>query len=249
MVRPTFGFSQALDAHLVKYFETVIENLPRPWVAAFDADGTLWQTDMGEAFFQYQIDHCRLPTLPDDPWLQYEEIKKKDHRQAYLWLAQINRGQNFSQVQKWAKDCVRRLAPIPFFEAQARLVRYLNNLDFEVYVVTASVQWSVVPAAALLGIPASRVLGIQTCIEDGVVTDQALGEITWREGKARALSAATEQRPVFCSGNTSGDEALLRMAAPNVLAVCSRSSVGELADAEAQLQAVAQEAGWLVHQF
>src|SRR3989344_8816134 len=74
-------------------------------VAVFDADGTLWDTDLGEGFFQHQIDH-KLVSLPQDPWTHYEELKKKDPAEAYLWLAQINQGQKLETVQKWAEHAV-----------------------------------------------------------------------------------------------------------------------------------------------
>ena len=41
-------------------------------VAAFDADGTLWDTDLGEAFFHYQIDN-KLVSLPSEPWSHYQD--------------------------------------------------------------------------------------------------------------------------------------------------------------------------------
>ena len=58
-------------------------------IAAFDADGTLWDTDLGEGLFQYQIDH-KLVALPEDPWGHYNWMKANvGNPQAYLWLAQI----------------------------------------------------------------------------------------------------------------------------------------------------------------
>ena len=42
-----------------------LKNSQKKLVAAFDADGTLWDADLGENFFQYQIDH-KLVELPPD---------------------------------------------------------------------------------------------------------------------------------------------------------------------------------------
>ena len=42
--------------------------------AAFDADGTLWDTDLGENFFNYQIDQKQVP-LPANPFQHYLEMK------------------------------------------------------------------------------------------------------------------------------------------------------------------------------
>jgi phosphoserine phosphatase len=244
-----FGFSPELDAQLVAAADDIRKNLPRPHIAAFDADGTLWQTDVGELFFQYQIDCCDLPNMPADPWHYYETLKKTDHRAAYLWLAQINKGQSFNDVRKWAQASVNAAAPLPVFAPQARLIQYLTSHQFEIYIVTASVQWAVAPAAHLVGVKSEHVLGIQTAIEDGVVTDRQHGELTWREGKATGLIKTTGVAPHLSVGNTIGDEALLRAATHTRLAICSGSSVGELAQSEEGLQQVARAEKWLTHQF
>src|SRR5436305_726829 len=74
-------------------------------VAAFDADGTLWNTDMGEAFFDYQIRH-RLVPLPEDPWSHYNRLKQEvSHTAAYVWLAQVLNGVPLSRVRTWAQAC------------------------------------------------------------------------------------------------------------------------------------------------
>ena len=44
-------------------------------IAAFDADGTLWDTDLGENFFQYQIEYKQIP-LPPEPYEYY--LNKKE---------------------------------------------------------------------------------------------------------------------------------------------------------------------------
>src|SRR3984957_2954260 len=61
-------------------------------IAVFDADGTLWHDDLGEAFFKYQIQNHLAPGIHrmKDPWQHYENLKLKGHLLAYGWLAQIN---------------------------------------------------------------------------------------------------------------------------------------------------------------
>src|SRR5437588_7513896 len=84
-------------------------------VAAFDADGTLWDADLGEALFHYQIKHKLVP-LPADAWNHYEEMKEKvSRRAAYLWLAQINKGVPIATVNEWARTAVAEMGPIPIF--------------------------------------------------------------------------------------------------------------------------------------
>ncbi|MCS6837608.1 MAG: haloacid dehalogenase, partial [Bdellovibrionaceae bacterium] len=74
---------QKLEEHLSKNSTTI---------AAFDADGTLWDTDVGEGFFQFLIDQ-RAISLPPDPWAVYLSKKRVNALDAYFWLAEILIGQ------------------------------------------------------------------------------------------------------------------------------------------------------------
>lgn len=224
-------------------------------VAAFDADGTLWDTDLGEAFFKYQIEKNLLPEafkacLPKDPWQHYRDWKKGgDPRPAYLWLAQINAGQNLQTVRGWAEAAVEASSPLPIFSDQKKLIEKFLQAGVEIYVVTASVGWAVEPGAKLLGIPAERVLGVQTRVENGIVTKDQAGEMTYREGKLRGLLAATGGRkPFFAAGNTMGDHALLSAARVS-LAVGAAQPGQELFSTEEHLRTEARVRGWLSHFF
>lgn len=223
---------------------------PRP-VAAFDADGTLWDTDLGESFFKYQIKNSNLPNMPADPWRHYRDWKESgDPRPAYLWLAQINQGQRLEQVQAWAKASVDSFDPLPVFEEQKRWIELLLKNRVDVYIVTASVKWAVEPGAPYLGLRAQDVLGVQTKVVDGVVQTEQFGPMTYREGKPDALLAATGGRkPFFCSGNTMGDYALLKSATRVGLAVGAAPEGHELWKTEEDLRGKAAEHGWLAHKF
>ena len=97
------------------FFEGITKKLLRamdtydgPYFAAFDADGTLWDNDLGEQFFQYQIDHAELPSLQGlDPWEHYNNEKQKHPQMAYLWLAQISQGQSFSRSKIGPKPLLK----------------------------------------------------------------------------------------------------------------------------------------------
>ncbi|MEZ4870800.1 MAG: hypothetical protein R2827_00875 [Bdellovibrionales bacterium] len=61
-------------------------------IAAFDADNTLWNIDVGETYFQYLIDN-ELVELPQDPWEYYHSLRNGPNPpEGYLWLAQIMKG-------------------------------------------------------------------------------------------------------------------------------------------------------------
>lgn len=215
-------------------------------IAAFDADGTLWDTDMGENFFQYQIEQNQLKDLPENPWEHYLKLKSEvSPKAAYLWLAQINKGQPIKTVRGWAQDCVEKLAPLPIFAGQKEIIDYLHSKGVQVYVVTASIKWSVEPAAALYDIPHERVLGVTTKIEDGIITEFQEGPITWRQGKVDGLLLASAGiKPILASGNTPGDLALLECASHIRLAMAASTEPAELIEEEKKLAAIAKEKDW-----
>lgn len=219
--------------------------------AAFDADGTLWDTDLGENFFKYQIREKLFSCPYSDPWRHYRDWKEGgDPRPAYLWLAQVNAGAKLDQVRNWAEAAVQDLGTLPIFPAQKKLIEYLKSEGVRIAIVTASVKWAVEPGALRLGLTPEDVLGVETAVEKGVVTDRAAGFMTYREGKVQAFLAKTQgRRPFLASGNTKGDLALLQAATHIQLAVTATHPGDELYPAESELQKAAAESGWTQHRF
>ncbi|WP_413289660.1 HAD family hydrolase [Bdellovibrio sp. HCB337] len=218
-------------------------------VAAFDADGTLWDTDLGEGFFQHQIDN-KLVNLPSDPWAHYEELKKKDPTEAYLWLAQILNGQKLQTVQEWAENAVKAQAPIPVFEEQKKIIELFKSKGVRVYVVTASIKWAVDPGAKLLGLEPKNVIGIETHVENELITQNQKGIITYQMGKVEALLEHTDgKKPFFASGNTMGDFQLLNSATDLAMAVSAANQDDRLFKTENDLQKIATQKSWVHHRF
>lgn len=229
-------------------------------LAAFDADGTLWDRDAGEAFFQWQLDHCGFQGLPLDPWAHYRNWKKRDPHGAYGWLAQISSGVPLATVRGWAKLCLDSHAPWPVFRSIQMLIEKLKHAGVEIYVVTASVKWAVEPGALeLLGIPHDHVLGVETEVVDvagqgPIVTDLVKTPITYRQGKADALLRASGGRkPFLAAGNTIGDIALIDSSTDIKLMIQSQSPLvsedPELAASEKKLRDHGRPVGWRLHAF
>lgn len=244
------SFSKEIWERLPQALNEELKSNRRP-VAAFDADGTLWDTDLGEAFFKWQIKNCPLSNMPYDPWKYYRDWKNSgDPRPAYLWLAQINHGQPLSLVQEWAEKAVSEAEPLPIFEDQKKLIEWLLEHNVEIYIVTASVKWAVEPGARRLGLGAEHVLGIETEVEKGIVSDRQSGTITYREGKLEALLDRTNgRRPFLASGNTMGDFALLDGATQISLAVGAAPEGHELYETEENLRSQARAKKWMSHRF
>jgi phosphoserine phosphatase len=216
-------------------------------LAAFDADGTLWNTDLGEALFAYQIKNQLVP-LPANAFEHYHRMKKEvSLRAAYLWLAQINKDVPIKTVREWAQKAIDELRPIPFFSEQKKIIALLQELEVEIYIVTASIQWAVAPAAPLLKIAENNVLGIETEVVSGIVTDKQKGVLTFREGKINALLDRTGGlAPFFSAGNTEGDQFLLEGSSDLRLVVAAAPEGSENYATERKMVAMAQTRGWFI---
>lgn len=216
-------------------------------IAVFDADGTLWDSDVGENFFQYLIDH-QLVQLPNDPWHYYETLKAEHPPRAYLWLSEILNGIALSQVRAWARAATETFPPV-LLPGVKELISQLRAQKIECYVVSASVTWSVEAAAKLAGLEAQNALGVETQVIEGKVTLTPVYPVTWREGKAeKILQVTSGQRPVFACGNTSGDIAMLDLA-HHRLAVRTQNQANKLYSQEAELAQEAQTRGWWQHSY
>lgn len=242
-------YSPELWRALEQSIERAVGQDPSP-VAAFDADGTLWDTDLGEGFFQHKIDRKLVP-LPEDPWKHYFDLKKKngDPKEAYLWLAQILKSVSLSQTQTWAQDAVDAAHPLPIFPEQKKLIDLLKSKGVRIYIVTASIKWAVEPGARELGLTADNVIGIETMVENGIISDVQKGIITYREGKALAIQEIAGKKPFLASGNTIGDLELLESATDLRLAVSAASRDDRLFETEEILQNEAHRRGWWAHRF
>ena len=219
-------------------------------IAAFDADGTLWATDMGENFYKYQFHNELLQGLPEKPWEYYVDLHAREPETSYLWLAQINKGHPLEQVRKWARETVHTHPDIMTFAGQKEIIKHLHLRKVKVYVVTASIKWSVEPAAALYNIPQENVIGVQTKIIDGNVSSEQEGPITYKEGKVKGLLAATGGKyPFYAAGNSHGDLPLLESATHLRMVLNSATQDNPLFETERKMIELAKERGWLHYSF
>lgn len=229
--------------------DSYLKNHAGPHFAAFDADGTLWANDVGENFFQYQIDHCNIPALKKvDPWKHYLALKKEHPPTAYLWLAEICNGYAIGDVEKWAVKAAEKFKP-EVFKEQKEIIAGLQERGIKVYVVSASVEWAVIGALKVAGFTNIKALGVKTKVIGRNVSDEPSGFVTWREGKRKAFLADTaNQFPMLSCGNTMGDLHLLEMSQGIKIAIQSQSNDKKhpsLYEDEQNLLKLAKSNGWM----
>ncbi|MCB0340881.1 MAG: haloacid dehalogenase-like hydrolase [Pseudobdellovibrionaceae bacterium] len=233
----------SIDRHLDQFSGTP--------VAAFDADGTLWDMDLGENFFKYQIRENLLPDLPANPWEYYLNLHDNISAvQSYLWLAQINADLPIDQVREWAKKAVATVGELPIFKAHKQIIDHLLKNNVDIFIVTASIQWAVEPGAQFLDIPTENVIGVKTRIENGLVTTEQEGAVTYREGKVTGLLERNGNRhPFFCAGNTQGDLPLLEASKGLRLVVAASPETSTNYKSERKMIELANERGWFCHSY
>src|SRR5438128_1543033 len=94
-----------------------------PGFAVFDADGTLWRDDVGEAFLRHLV-ALGWVALPDgrDPYQAYEEAVDRDKRTGYAYAAQLLAGLPAAQVQAEAARFALQWIPPRIIESAQQLL-------------------------------------------------------------------------------------------------------------------------------
>jgi phosphoserine phosphatase len=180
-----------------------------PGVAAFDADGTLWDGDIGEDVLRELIRCGSLIDPPPRPYEEYEYRVRRDPADGFAFAVRLMRGMREAEV----REVSRQVFADRFAAAVLPDVRsWLDHLvarDWQVYVVSASNRWSVEIGVGHLGIPSDRVIAVSVAVEDGRLTDRVLEPVPTLEGKPVLLRRIAGRDPDIAFGNSVLDLPLL----------------------------------------
>ncbi len=120
-----------------------------------------------------------------------------------------------------------------------QLIAALDRLGFEVWVVSATNQWSVETFAQLeFGVPTERVLGNRIAAGDaGLLTDRTLSPVLYRQGKAEIIAREIGRRPALVFGDSMTDFEMM----------CEAGELAVLIDCGSEaLRARAEQQGWAI---
>lgn len=121
-----------------------------------------------------------------------------------------------------------------------QLISALDDLGFEVWVVSATNQWTVETFAEReFGVPAERVLGNRLAFEaDGrILSDRTLAPVLYRQGKADIIAQEIGRQPALVFGDSWTDFEMM----------CQASQLAVLIDrGQAELRAEAEDLGWAI---
>jgi len=187
-------------------------------LAVFDADGTLWREDVGEAFLRHLV-ALGWVRLPDggDPYQAYERAVDRDRASGYAYAAQLQAGLSVERVQAEAERFAASWVPQRLIADVQALRELCVSAGLLPFVVSASALPIVLAAAPLAGVAHDRCRGIEVEVRGGRFTSHVIQPITYAMGK---VSAAEEGGLIAlaCGDSLQGDLALLE-AAPVAVAV------------------------------
>ena len=226
---------------LKKSLEPFLSN-GKDLVAAFDADGTLWPHDVGRDFFQYQVKNkllfSKYPNLEKDFQFLCE---KKGRSKGLCWLSQIQAGQTLENLNNNITDFLKQ-NPVRFFDFQKDLINWFKKYNVKVFIVSSSLKW-VLDLALKNFIPSSQIIGVETKVENGIITNEVLFPAPVFAEKVPAFLTKSKA-PIFVSGNSMADKALLEISTGKQLVVSSAQKENSIYKSEQDLLSFAKKQNW-----
>jgi phosphoserine phosphatase len=187
-----------------------------PGLAAFDADGTLWEGDIGEDVLQALIRGRLLVDPHDDAWEEYARRVRRDPADGFAFAGRLMRGLDEATVREVSERVFAERFANAVFPVVRFCLEHLAARGWDVYVVSASNRWSVEIGAAKLGIAPERVIGLSVAVEGGRLTDRLVGPVPTLEGKPVLLRQIAGRDADVAFGNSVLDLPLLLTSATPV---------------------------------
>lgn len=180
--------------------------------AAFDADGTLWADDIGDAFLR-DLEADRL--VPRGSFQEYERRVEIEPEDAYGFAVTVMAGLPEAEIVQRAEAFFPAHFEKRCFPAVRELVALLRSEGVHLAIVSASNRWLIAAAGRSLGI--SRTAGVAVEVEDGILTDRLIRPLPSGEGKVVWARRLLGRDPALAVGNGTIDLPLLHVAGHRVV--------------------------------
>lgn len=187
---------------------------PRPRVAVFDCDGTLWDGDAGLGFMTWSMEAGLLTRNASD-WI---DARHRLYRQGQVSeeticgeMVQVYAGLREDELRRAAAKFFSSHIEAQIFPEMQALVDELRQAGTEIWAVSSTNNWVIEEGVRRFGIPADRVLAAAVRVHDGLITSDLVAVPT-DEGKAEGLRRAAVYKPDAVFGNSIHDAAMLDIA-------------------------------------
>lgn len=181
-------------------------------LAAFDADGTLWREDVGEAFLRHLVSlgWVKLPG-GGDPYQAYERAVDRDRASGYAYAAQLQAGLAHDEVAAEAQRFASRWVPPRLIGDTQDLRKLCAESGLRPWVISASALPIVLAAAPLAGFAREQCRGIEVQVREGKFTAGLVQPVTYAAGKI-AAAAQSGRLGLACGDSVGGDLPMLEAA-------------------------------------
>lgn len=196
--------------------QTFLESVLRlePQIAAFDCDGTLWSSDAGVTFFDWEIDHSVVSAAVGQAMrARYAEYKagKVSEEEMCAEMVTMHAGISEAIMMEAASGFMAHSFPGHIFAEMHELVRRLQQQGCQVWAVSSSNEWVIRAGLRQFDIPEDRILATKAELENGIVTDQVV-RVPCGPGKVLALREVAGRDADAAFGNSRWDKEMLASA-------------------------------------
>lgn len=186
----------------------------RPGLAVFDCDGTLWDGDAGEQFFDWELKRG----LFSEEMMRAMRSRYADYRAGKVCeddmcgeMVTLHKKLNDSEVRSLATEFFESYFVRRIFPEMLELIMRLQQTGCEVWAVSSTNNWVIGAAMKHFNIAEERILAACVEIHDGTITDRLI-RVPSGPGKPRAILDVVKRVPDAAFGNSRWDAEMLAMA-------------------------------------
>jgi len=218
------------------FLDSVLRLAPR--VAAFDCDGTLWSSDAGETFFDWEIKNGLVPAEVGRAMrARYADYKAGKVGEADMCgeMVAMHKGIPEDVMMQAATEFMAHAFPGKIFAELRDLIHRLHEAGCEVWAISSSNEWVIRAGMKDFGIPEDRIVATKPVLDNGIVTDR-VARIPTGPGKVQALREIVRKDVDAAFGNSRWDTEMLAFAS-HAFAI----------NPNPDLEAVSRQRGWTIY--
>jgi phosphoserine phosphatase len=218
------------------FLHSVLRLAPR--VAAFDCDGTLWSSDAGETFFDWEVKNAVVPSEVGRAMrARYAEYKAGKVREDEMCgeMVTMHKGISEDVLMQAASEFMAHVFAGKIFPEIRTLIHRLHEAGSEVWAISSSNEWVIRAGMKAFAISDDRIVATKPVLENGIVTDR-LVRIPTGPGKVQALREVVGKEVDAAFGNSRWDTEMLAFA-KRAFAI----------NPNPDLEAISRKRGWTVY--